>query len=219
MTRLALAALVGLAMLAGPAAHAAGETVDGGCFVAAANLDNLTSGVATGVIGDVSATRDGGGEPSDATVTCWIDVNSSEVAGTRFSYGGFGVQAGDDRVAFAATPSDVVALCQQVVSGAITIASQCAPVTDTTVPPPSIVRVVDDILDETDPPPIDPTICPVLVVVHGDYGPITIGPDGDVYVADPVGLGVSQLQDCPPYTPPTSDGPQPLQVFFAPPSP
>jgi len=206
-------------MLAGPAAQAAGDTVDGGCFVAAANLNDLTSGVATGVIGDVSVTRDGGGEPSDATVTCWIDVNGSEVAGTRFSYSGFGVQAGDDRIAFTATPSDVVAVCEQVMSGATTITSECAPVTDKTVPPASIVQLLNDIWDTTDPPPIDPTICPVLIVLHGDYGPITIGPDGDVYVPDPIGLGVGHLQDCPPYADPSPDGPPPWQVFFAPPSP
>jgi hypothetical protein len=215
-TSLVGAVMVGATVLVTPSAYAATGSTTGGCLLAAANLDNATAGTATGLIGDVSATTDSTGLPVNATVTCWVDVNGGEVAGSRFSYSGFGAQDGVDEVAFSATPDDAVSLCEQVGYGDGSTTSWCAPVADAAVPPRGWIRPVDDILDTTDPPPIDPTICPVLVEISGNYGAVTIGPDGDVYVIDPLGVGVSQLQDCPPYdTDPAPPGANPVQVFVA----
>src|SRR4051794_35285776 len=91
---------VGLATLVTPAAHAASNTTHGGCFLVAGYLDNLTSGAEVGFLGDVSLTQDSPGAPTGATVTCWIDVNGVEAGGTRFSYTGFGAQAGVNEVRY-----------------------------------------------------------------------------------------------------------------------
>jgi hypothetical protein len=42
-------------------------------------------------------------------------------------------------------------------------------------------------------------ICPVLSHLAGNYpGGLSIHPDGDVYVPDPLGLGLNPVYDCPP---------------------
>lgn len=220
MKRIALTAVAAVVAMSVPsAAHAAGDSLDGGCFLAATELGSLTSNAATGVLGDLSVTRDGTGVATDATVACWIDVNGGEVTGTRFGYSGFGAQAGVDRVAFTAAPTDVVSVCEQVGYGDGGTTSRCDVVTDAPVPPAVVGNILEDIWNVTDVWSIDPTICPVLQQLHGDYGPVTIGPDGDVYVPDPIGLGIAQLQDCPPYEPPPSDPPVPPQLFLLAPSP
>jgi len=45
----------------------------------------------------------------------------------------------------------------------------------------------------------DTFVCPELVAQAGDYGPVVVKPDGDVYVADPLVTGLNPLYDCPPY--------------------
>jgi len=220
MRRIALTAVAAVAAMSmPPAAHAAGDSVDGGCFLAAAELGSLTSNAATGVLGDVSATRDGTGVATNATVTCWIEVNGGEVAGTRFPYSGAGAQAGVNRITFAAAPTDVVSVCEQVGYGDGGTTSRCDTVTDAPVPPAAVGNILEDLWEVTDVWSLDPTICPVLQQIRGDYGPVTVGPDGDVYVPDPIGLGIAHLQDCPPYEPPTTDPPLPPQVFFLAPAP
>jgi hypothetical protein len=42
-------------------------------------------------------------------------------------------------------------------------------------------------------PPVDPILCPVLASLRGVYGPVTIDPEGDVWVAG------EKVWDCPPY--------------------
>jgi hypothetical protein len=67
-------------------------------------------------------------------------------------------------------------------------------------------RIVTDILDIVDGDiyhayvsVIDPLVCPKLVGLAGTYGPVTIAPDGDVDVPDPLDLWDGPMYDCPPY--------------------
>jgi hypothetical protein len=46
---------------------------------------------------------------------------------------------------------------------------------------------------------IDPVLRPILAANAGTYGPVTIKPDGDVYIPDPAGLGLNPVYDCSPY--------------------
>jgi len=48
---------------------------------------------------------------------------------------------------------------------------------------------------------IDPTVCPVFTEYDGSYaGVVTVGPNGDIYVIDPLDLnGGAPIYDCPPY--------------------
>jgi hypothetical protein len=69
--------------------------------------------------------------------------------------------------------------------------------------PPQIVKdTINQIIDgwcTVCPDTVDKVVCPVLVQLSGNYGPITIEPDGDIDVPDPLDLGTTQIYDCPPY--------------------
>lgn len=53
-------------------------------------------------------------------------------------------------------------------------------------------------------PYLNPVVCPVFMEIGNDTGghiagAILIAPDGDVYVAQPIGPGYNREWDCPPY--------------------
>jgi len=198
MTRVVLIGVATSAMAVGlaPAASAAGgDTIHGGCFFDTDQQAVVTNGAYTGVIGDKSLTQDASGLPADATVSCQIQVNGFPAPGTTFSYSGAGAQAGVDRVSYAAAGTDWVALCQRVVySDGTDTGWGCLSPCECQLPP----QVIIDLLNSTF-AVLDAQVCPVLVAAAGTYGPVTITPDGDVYVADPIGLGLNPLYDCPPY--------------------
>jgi hypothetical protein len=209
------AAIAAIATVAtGPAATAAsGDAINGGCFfntVGGASVDGNNVGdpnQQNGVIGDVSVTQDGSGAPTGATVSCQIQVNGVAAPGTTFSYSGFGAQAGADPVSYTAPLGDAVILCQRVVYADGTDTGwDCLGVDHCFVVggcfPPAVQTLLDlvnGIVDNAFTSVIDPTVCPVLVANAGAYGPVTIASDGDVYVFDPEGLGLSPIYDCPPY--------------------
>lgn len=103
-----------LTMAAAPAAHAAGDTITGGCFDRTVVDPVVTNGENQGVIGDSSVTRNAG-LPVFADVLCYIRIDGAEASGTKFYYTGTGVQSGSNQIAYTATASDVVELCQDVV--------------------------------------------------------------------------------------------------------
>lgn len=173
-----------------PAAHASGETMDGGCFLIAVNGRGLTNFTMAGVIGDLSVTRDSTG-PTSATVTCWVVINGNEASGSRHSYSGTAVQAGADHVGFSLVgSSDRISLCQQVTYMSGATAQSC--------------RQLDGLVSASS-SALQTLVCPLLVALGvatggGVAGVAEIGPDGDLYTVDRSGLlGPTLLFDCPPY--------------------
>jgi hypothetical protein len=200
---LVVAITLGMSAFVAPAAHAdLGDMIEGGCFFD--TLENPTDNtVNRGVIGDHSITTKGTA-PTGATVTCWIEVNGVEAPGTRFSYSGTGVQAGVDPISFVAGPDDLVAECEVLVFADGTGDAGC-PIDhgDPQLPPQFVldwINALNDDLVAAEVAYVDPVVCPVLVTAAGAYpGGLTIAPDGDVYVPDPLGFGINPVWDCPPY--------------------
>lgn len=192
---------LGLSAVVAPAAHASDpDRIFGGCYFA--TQPQVGTDVFTGVIGDHSTTRTGDWPPAPvgATVTCWIEVNGVEAPGTRHTYGDLSqpVQYGVDPLTFTADPAAWIIECETVAFADGTTLSGC-PVEDGKLI--DIERgdgLVYEILDDLFYRVLDPNVCPVLVQLAGSYpGGVTIAPDGDVYVPDPLGLG--PIYDCPPY--------------------
>jgi hypothetical protein len=193
---LGIAALV-LTTLGAPAASADPNTIDGGCFVIAIDLNSLTNFVTTGLLGDVSVTRDDAGNPIDAKVTCWIQINGVEVPDTRLTATGAGVQVGLNEVGFVLVETDALLVCERVAYGDATTATTCSPApTELVVPPQQIPDAVYDTVHST----ADSSVCPALAAQAGSYpGGLVISPTGDVSVDDPMSVQGIPVYDCPPY--------------------
>ena len=186
---------------ASPAVASTGiDTIHGGC-----GFDTETptqvSNTARGIMFDASVTFDATGAPTDATVTCAIAINGVIDPDTELIASGFGEQAGATQISFEDDPGNSVVLCQRV---------QFADGYDTGMscifeppPPLPLIEIVDFIVaTETQlfVDDIDPVACPVFVALAGDYGPVSIKPDGDVYVTDPLdSFAGGPAYDCPPY--------------------
>ena len=188
----AAAGVIAALVPAAGASAAGSDAIQGGCGYN--TLDTPNSSTYTGVIYDTSATSDASGLPTDATVSCRIDVNGVTAPNTTYSYSGFAVQAGFDRVSYTAEPYDDVEMCQRVqYADGVDTGWECKPPIYIQVPP------------EVDPIElvfylVDPIVCAKLAGEAGDYGPISIRSDGDLYVADPLGLFAGEpFYDCPPY--------------------
>jgi hypothetical protein len=208
MRRILLGVLVlGATVLAVPAAQAASPDIfHGGCTWSSDSRPG-DPGENLGYIGDLSTTTTPNGAPIAATVTCWLRVNGVEAAGTRFGYAGTGAQAGVNPISFYASNTDEIDLCYSVlVADNTTIEDTCFAIDPIQIPPQVVWDTVDSVFalvdqvegcnashDECS------AICPPLQLLAGTYGPLTIGPDGDVSVADPLGLGLNPVYDCPPY--------------------
>lgn len=206
--RRVLLAIVAIAatVLSVPAGHAAApDVLHGGCYFDTMSKSAVGSDENVGVIGANSETTTGDFPPVPigATVTCWIEVNFVEAPGTRFSYSGFGAQAGTDPVSFFADADDIIEGCESVRFADGTTDSGC-PIgpSDPQLPPQFVVDWLNAIFDDLTAAEVgyvDPAVCPALVAAAGSYGPVTIGPDGDVFLPDPYALGVTPVYNCPPY--------------------
>ena len=207
-TRMLVVGVMASAMViaVAPAAGAAGgDTIQGGCFFVSNEIvaATETGGTVVGTIGDRSFTSDETGLPTDATVSCQLRYNDVPAPGTTFSYSGVGVQAGVDRISFDSPPQYQEDLCQRVVfaDGTDTGWSCTHPAECECTPPPNVgdilhalLPLVTDVLA----PYVDPLVCPVLAANAGTYGPVTIKPDGDVYLLDPLAPRINPVYDCPP---------------------
>jgi hypothetical protein len=189
-----------LVAAAAPAsANATGDRTRGGCFFDTDENDFLTSDVHDGVIGDLSVTTDPAGLPTGATVTCYLEVSGVEAPGTRFTYSGTGVQAGIHRITFTDPVYDNVDECEQVTyADGTTEPLFCPPIDSIQFPP----QFIFDALDEAK-ALLAPIVCPVLVslgeATDGRIaGAIRIDPDGDLYLAKPIGPAYYRVYDCPP---------------------
>ena len=211
---------VSLCTLVVPAARASSpDATHGGCFFETVQSlpDTMTGDeTETGVIGDRSVTTTGDAPPVPigGTVTCWIDDNAVPIPGTTHSYSDVapvtGVQAGADPISFVANIGDFVNICQRTDYADGTSESECAKLLDPNWPPGFMVDLLDAVITPVNDAiaaindvliaDVDPVVCPVLVKLAGtDLGVVTVGPDGDVGVADPLGIGLNPLYDCPPY--------------------
>jgi len=210
MRRAALLAVVLLgSVLAAPAAHAAADTIHGGCLVVVADLHSVTNFATNGFLVDASITRDDAGMPIAATVTCWIQVNGVESAGTRFASSGPGVQVGLKQVVFVLDQTDSVAVCERVAYADGTTASSCAAPSEVGVPPQLVFDTIHSAFET-----VDPVVCPVLAANAGNYpAGLDVSSTGDVVFTDPLDLlEAIVVYDCPPYGP----QPKPDLVVFGP---
>ncbi|MDQ1686427.1 MAG: hypothetical protein QOC82_3164 [Frankiaceae bacterium] len=202
---LATAATVALSVLVVPAAHASNpDRIFGGCFFDTA--PQVGSDLNVGVTGDLSTTRTGDLPPAPigATVSCWIEVNGVEAPGTRHTYGdgSLAVQYGVDPLTFTAGPADWVMQCGSVTFADGTTLSGCPLPSDQIIDIERGSGLFYEALNDFFTLVFDPVACPVLVQMAGSYpGGLTIAPDGDVYLPDPLGLRLNPIYDCPPYIP------------------
>jgi len=188
------------------AASSLGDTHHGGCFFNTDENAVATNGQNQGVIGDLSTTQDASGAPTGATVTCTITVNN--LPQVSKSYTGVGVQAGSDQIVFTASETDSVQLCETITYADNSTESSCADSTNQQIPPQQVIDALNGIFDTLDAfeiQNVDPVVCPVLATLGntipggGVAGVLQISKDGDVYVADPLSLGLNPFYDCPPY--------------------
>jgi hypothetical protein len=192
-----------LAVLVMPgAAHAdSPDVIFGGCgYTSQADPSDASTQIA--VWDESSVTTDRDGVPVDATVTCWAEIYGVEVPGSRFSYSGFAVQAGVDRFSYTASDLGWAYPCEQVTfADGTTQLWNCGegPFYFPPRPVDDALYVADNAITAAYMSVIDPAVCPALVRAAGTYGPVTIEPDGDVDVPDPLDLWVGQFYDCPPY--------------------
>lgn len=209
-TKFAVAACVaglGMSALAAPAAHAAGPNqVHGGCSFATTNA--FGDGY-TGVLYEASVTTTGDTppQPIGATVTCWLTVNGVEAPGTRHTYadlpGVTGVQAGADTAAYYADDLDPVNVCEAVAFADGTTQEWCSVDVRDPIPPQEVFDFVDGLVHYVECGDDGSDFCPIgcrfTKLLAGAYGPLLITPEGDVYVVDPLSLGLNPIYDCPPY--------------------
>lgn len=186
---------------ANPAAASTGtDTIIGGCSFDTITLAQV-SNTARGVIYDRSATFDGAGAPTDATVTCALDINGTIDPNTTLTASGLGEQAGAAQVTFDDEPGNSVVLCQRVqYADGYDTGMVCA--FEPPPPPLPLTELINFLIDtETQlfVDDADPVVCPILISLQGDYFGASIKPDGDLYVLDPLDLFGGPVYDCPPY--------------------
>ncbi|MDQ1698676.1 MAG: hypothetical protein QOG34_539 [Frankiaceae bacterium] len=189
-----------------------GDTIKGGCGFAALNNSTLTGGANnTGVIYDVSVSQEQNGLPSGATVQCWIEVNGVYQLGTDIFASGNPIQDNAQQIMFNAYPGDSVALCQSVsfwdpstwTAPDGNVGIDCQPATSIGFPPQALIDAVNTVLDLAD-KTLAPTLCPLFMELYqitggGVLGVIHVQPDGDLYLAKPLGVDYYQIYDCAPF--------------------
>jgi len=201
VTVLIAASLAPIGAMAPPALAASYDTTIGGCEFDTNSVQAVTGSSQAGFVYDVSVTHDPAGGLIGATVSCKLQADGVDIPGTTFSYLGYGEQAGADPVSFDVGDA-AVGLCQRTVYADGTDTGwYCYPTSmelpPSQIPPPvlELLAVVNEVFVWD----IDPRLCPVLAAHSGTYGPVVVHPDGDVYVADPLNLGMNPVDDCPPY--------------------
>jgi hypothetical protein len=188
-----------------------GDTLTGGCGFDTNQQQTATNGANQGVIYVRAISQEASKAPSTATVSCWIDVNGVEQGGTRLTVTGNGAIVGEQQISFASVDGDAINECQQVTfaDGSTwtaadgNVGTDCPAATEVTIPPQAVIDLLNTLFTTV----IDPTLCPELITLGqltggGIAGVVTIGPDGDLSIADPLGLGINPIEDCPPYITP-----------------
>lgn len=172
----------------------------GGCDFRAVQQEDVTGQNYEGVFAALAVlySPDVAANPVAGTITCSISVNGAIAASTAAS--GTAVLATAGRATYAASDTDVVELCETVTYRDGTGTTACSAVTKDAGPPQEVWDALDaayetgrQIVESLVKGVADPTVCPVLAGLSGEYGAVTVNPEGDVYVVGDV------LWDCPPY--------------------
>jgi len=186
-------------VLASPAvADASLDNINGGCSFDTNQLAG--SNTNSGVMMIASATFNAN-TPIGATVTCAIAINGVVDPDTMLTASGFGVQFGVTEIAFSDDGGTLpAALCQRVqyADGYDTGLVCQGPAFSPWLPPEGNPLLLFDVVNGYLALHVDPVVCPVLAAHPGDYGPIAIKSDGDVY-PNVFGYSGAPLYDCPPY--------------------
>jgi hypothetical protein len=138
--------------------------------------DPTLPGTNDGVIGTASVTTDNKLNPTNATVTCSIKVNSTLAPVTTNSFSGNGAQADAAIVTYQAGSFDSVELRETVTyADGTTNPDVCNGVVSNVIPPQDVWELVQSILGA-----LDPTVCPIFSSLAGTYGPLEIDSTGDI---------------------------------------
>jgi len=190
----------------------AGDAITGGCSFNTDSNQTVTQGQNEGVI-DATAFMQTSAKTPDAgaSVHCKIQVNGVDAPGTQIDVAAnaAGIVQGQAQISFddqdGTLPS---ALCEKDDWGdGDTSGWVCQGSIEIQIPPQEVIDLLDSIfttLEQFEIDNVDPLVCPVLVQLGqltggGVPGVLEIHADGDVYVADPLGLGLNPFWDCPPY--------------------
>lgn len=185
-------------------ADTGGYTTQGGCFFASVNDQTVTGGDDIGVIGVAALTRDPAGGTNDAFVDCYLQINFSIDWGTyQRTVGLEGLEVNVAQIAYNTQGGTLpYQLCEQVTYnfGTGPTATTCTTPIVVQTPPQVVVDLLNALLDPLLQAAVDPTVCPLFVTAGQNVwtSVLHFGPDGDVYVANPLGL-YAPVYDCPPY--------------------
>jgi hypothetical protein len=190
----------------------AGDAISGGCSFNTDANQTATQGQNNGAI-EVTAFMQTSAKTPDAgaSVDCKIQVNGVDAPGTEIDVAAnaVGLVQGQAQISFddqgGTLPS---ALCEKDNWGdGDTSGWVCQGSTEIQIPPQQVIDALDGLfatLDQLEIDNVDPVVCPVLKTIGaaiggGVPGVLEIRADGDVYVADPLALGLNPVWDCPPY--------------------
>ena len=180
LKKIILAALA-LGAITVPAPSAMADEPTFGCGFRSVQQDDATGQNYEGVAYGYIAHAEGG----EVSIRCAIEVSGSEVTSTPPGTGtAFASTAG--RVTFAAADTEVVTMCAWVVVHGVARAKVCSETNRVQIPPQEVIDLINDVFrilnEQIFIPIVDPLICPRLAEREGTYGPVTIGPDGDVSI-------------------------------------
>ena len=187
------------------------DTRHGGCFFNTDANQTVTQNENQGVIGvDAVMITPANTPDALAEIDCKIQVNTADAPGTEIDVkaNAGGVVQGQQQIIFddqgGTLPS---ALCENDISGDGSSSGWvCQGSTEVQIPPQVILDLIDTVfntLDGLEVQFVDPVVCPLFQQLYtltgGNVaGIVSIKPEGDVTINDPLGL-IGPFYDCPPY--------------------
>ncbi len=205
---IATALALGLLALTAPSAPAADQSWSrGDCGFDTVQAPSLTGDTWTGIgYADVVVYSSTHGNVVNATVTCELRVNG--VTQMTVSGSGTSVVVFATPMSFHAAVTDVVSFCTVVdyTSDTTPTTVDCGAAVETQVIPQWTVDLIDWVIDVANyaiVSEVDPRVCAAFQAFAPGSDPVTITPEGDVYIAGEF------FWDCPPYENPVGGPPSP----------
>lgn len=188
-----------LTLFGTPVASAAGGPYDyaGGCDAQVTADSTAGQDMYSGMLRALAVVYSGdpARNPVSATIRCEVRVNGAPASGGVLTASGTTVLAGAAAVTYAASETQFVQVCETVDFPGFTTQS-CHGVAPVQLPPQEITDAFDNavaIVESLVVDFVDPVVCSVLPQLAGVTDPVTVEPDGDVYLlGDPI-------WECPPY--------------------